>query len=71
MEYIYAALLLNEAKKEINEENLNKIIEAAGLKVDEAKAKAIVEALKGVIDKVLAKAYAQALALKNAAKIDA
>lgn len=48
MEYIYAALLLNEAKKEITKENLNSIIKAAGLEVNDAKAEAIAEALKGV-----------------------
>jgi len=48
MEYIYAALLLDAAGKEINEKDLMKIVEAAGLQPDEAKAKAVVASLKGI-----------------------
>ncbi|RLG84578.1 MAG: 50S ribosomal protein P1 [Thermoprotei archaeon] len=54
MEYIYASLLLKEAKKEINEENLKRVLEAAGISIDEVKVKALVAALKEIdIDKVL------------------
>ncbi len=48
MEYVYAALLLHEAGKEINEENIKKVIEAAGIEPDEARIKALVSALEGV-----------------------
>jgi large subunit ribosomal protein L12 len=48
MEYIYAALLLNSAGKEVNEENLKSVVKAAGEEPDEARAKAIVHSLKGV-----------------------
>jgi len=48
MEYVYAALLLHTAGKEINEENLKKVVEAAGITPDEARIKALVEALKEV-----------------------
>ncbi|MDE1825887.1 MAG: 50S ribosomal protein P1 [Candidatus Micrarchaeota archaeon] len=48
MEYIYAALLLDAAGKEISEESLKSIVKAAGVSPDEARAKAIVESLKGV-----------------------
>ena len=48
MEYIYAALLLDAAGKEISEDSLKGIVKAAGMAPDEAKAKAIVESLKGV-----------------------
>ena len=48
MEYIYAALLLDAAGKEISEESLKSIVKAAGMSPDEARAKAIVESLKGV-----------------------
>lgn len=48
MEYIYAALLLDAAGKEINEKDLMEIIKAAGLQPDEARAKAVVASLKGV-----------------------
>lgn len=48
MEYIYAAMLLNSAKKEITESSITSIIKAAGLDVDSAKVKSLVEALKDV-----------------------
>ena len=48
MNEVYAALILHEAKKEINEENIKKILEAAGVQVEETKIKALVEALQGV-----------------------
>ncbi len=48
MEYVYAAMLLHTAKKEINEANVEAIIKATGLDVDKAKAKSLVEALKDV-----------------------
>ncbi|RLG17329.1 50S ribosomal protein P1 [Nanoarchaeota archaeon] len=57
MEYIYAALLLHRAGKEINEENLKKVLEAAGVQVNEARVKALVAALENVnIDEVLQQA---------------
>ncbi|ACS32991.1 50S ribosomal protein P1 [Thermococcus gammatolerans] len=57
MEYVYAALLLHAAGKEINEENLKKVLEAAGVSPDEARIKALVAALEGVnIDEVIEKA---------------
>ena len=47
-------MLLHSAKKEITEENLKKILEAAGIQVDEVRVKAVVAALKEVnIDEVL------------------
>ena len=48
MEYVYAALLLHAAGKEINEENMKKVIEAAGITPDEARIKVLVESLKEV-----------------------
>ncbi|WP_010479894.1 50S ribosomal protein P1 [Thermococcus zilligii] len=57
MEYVYAALLLHAAGKEINEGNLRKVLEAAGVTPDEARIKALVAALEGVnIDEVIQKA---------------
>jgi len=57
MEYIYAALLLHKAGKEITATNLNKVIESAGGKVDEAKAKVVAESLKDVnIDEAIKQA---------------
>ncbi len=48
MEYIYAALLLDAAGKELNEENIKSVIKAAGMAPDEAMAKSVVSSLKGV-----------------------
>ncbi|MCL5404555.1 MAG: 50S ribosomal protein P1 [Candidatus Marsarchaeota archaeon] len=48
MEYIYAALLLDAAGKEVNEKDLMEVVKSAGFKPDEAKAKAVVESLKGL-----------------------
>lgn len=59
MEYIYAALLLHKLGKEINEENLKKVIEATGSHADESKIKSVVASLKDVdIEKVLSEAQA-------------
>ncbi len=48
MEYIYAALLLHNAEKEISEETVTAVLAAAGIDVDESRAKALVAALDGV-----------------------
>ena len=54
MEYVYGALLLHKLGKPINEENLKKVIEAAGAEVNEAKVKVLVASLEGVdVDKEL------------------
>ena len=48
MEYVYASLLLHSAGKEINEENVRRVLEAAGIEVDEVRLKALVAALKNI-----------------------
>ena len=48
MEYMYAALLLHKLGKKIDEENLKKVITAAGSHADESKIKSLVASLKGV-----------------------
>ncbi len=48
MEYIYGALLLHKLGQPVNEENLTKVIKAAGGSVDEAKVKTLLAALQGV-----------------------
>ncbi|HDM67127.1 MAG TPA: 50S ribosomal protein P1 [Thermoplasmatales archaeon] len=48
MEYIYGAMLLHSAGKEITEENLKKVLTAAGIEVDEARVKALAASLEGV-----------------------
>ncbi len=57
MEYVYSAMLLHKAGKQINEHNIHKVLEAAGVKVDEARVKAMVAALEGVnIEEAIEKA---------------
>jgi large subunit ribosomal protein L12 len=48
MEEVYCAMLLHKAGKEINEESVKKVLDAAGVKVEEAKIKALVASLDGV-----------------------
>ena len=57
MEYIYAAMLLHKAGKEITEDSVKKVLTGAGIKVDDARVKALVAALQGVnIDEAIKKA---------------
>lgn len=63
MEYVYAALLLHSMKKEVNEANLKKVVEAAGASPEEAKIKALVASLNGVnIDDAIKQSVAVAAA---------
>jgi large subunit ribosomal protein L12 len=48
MEYIYAAMLLHKAGKEINEQSLTQVLTAAGVNVDTIRAKALVASLAEV-----------------------
>ncbi|MBS7640522.1 MAG: 50S ribosomal protein P1 [Candidatus Bathyarchaeia archaeon] len=48
MEYIYAAMLLHRAGKPIDEENLTRVLHAAGVNVDPIKVKALVAALSEI-----------------------
>jgi len=48
MELVYAALTLSEADKEINEDNLQDIVDAAGLDVEDSEVAALVAALEDV-----------------------
>jgi large subunit ribosomal protein L12 len=48
MEYVYAAMLLHKAGKEINEENLSNVLTAAGINVDAVRVKALVASLSEV-----------------------
>jgi len=57
MKYIYGALLLHSAGKEINEANVKKVVDATGEKADDAQVKALVAALKNVnIEEAISKA---------------
>lgn len=48
MEYIYAAMLLHKAGKEINEENVTQVLTAAGINADTVRVKALVASLAEV-----------------------
>ncbi len=48
MEYIYAAMLLHKAGKEINEQSLTNVLTAAGINVDSVRVKALVASLAEV-----------------------
>ena len=48
MENIYAALLLHKIGKEVNEENVKKVVVAAGVEADDSKIKSLIASLKGV-----------------------
>lgn len=67
MEYIYAALLLHNAGKDINEENVKAVLSAAGIAADDARVKALVAALDGVdIEDAISKAAAAPVAVAAA-----
>jgi len=48
IEYIYAGMLLHNAKQPINDDNIKKVLSAAGVAVDDARVKALVAALSEV-----------------------
>jgi len=64
MEYVYAALLLHDLKQPVSEDNVKKIISAAGGTPDEIQVKALVSALGEVnIDEALKNAAAAPVAV--------
>jgi large subunit ribosomal protein L12 len=68
MEYVYAALLLHSAGKDVNEDGIKKVVEASGVAADEVRIKALVAALEGVdIATVLSAAAAVPVAAAAAA----
>jgi large subunit ribosomal protein L12 len=48
MEYVYGALLLNAAKKPIDEKGLSGVLDAAGVAPDAPRVKALLASLEGV-----------------------
>jgi len=59
MEYVYAALLLHKLKQPVSEDNVKKVVSAAGASPDEIRVKALVSALGEVnIDEALKNAAA-------------
>ncbi|MEE8358323.1 MAG: 50S ribosomal protein P1 [Candidatus Hydrothermarchaeales archaeon] len=68
MEYVYAAMLLHSAGKDITEANLMKVLKGPGIKADESRAKALVAALEDVdIDEAISQAAAVPAAAPAAA----
>ena len=64
MEYVYAAMLLHSAEKEIDDDAVTAVLKAAGVDVDAARVKALVASLGGVD---IAEAMATAVAAPAAA----
>ena len=48
MEYVYAAMLLHKAGKEINEKNVSEVLTAAGVSTDSVRVKALVASIAEV-----------------------
>ena len=64
MKYMYAALLLHSAAQTVDEENVKKVLSAAGVKPEDARVKALVAALSEVkIDEALKAAKAAPIAV--------
>ena len=68
MEYVYAAMLLHAAEKDIDEKAVGAILKAAGVKADDARVKALVASLDGVD---ISEAMTQAVAAPAAASAPA
>ena len=67
MEYIYAALLLHKAGKDVSEENVKAVLSAAGVAANDARVKALVASLEGVdINEAIEKAAAAPVAVAAA-----
>ncbi len=64
MEYVYAAMLLHSAEKEIDDKAVSAVLKAAGVDADSARVKALVASLGGVD---IAEAMATAVAAPAAA----
>lgn len=68
MEYVYAALLLHSAGGQVSEENVKKVLTAAGIQVEEPRVKALVAAISEIkIDDALKAAQAMPTAAAPAA----
>jgi len=64
MEYVYAAMMLHSAEKDIDEKSVGAVLKAAGVKADDARVKALVASLASVD---IGDAMSQAIAAPAAA----
>ncbi|MCL7413465.1 MAG: 50S ribosomal protein P1 [ANME-2 cluster archaeon] len=74
MEYVYAALLLHNAGKEVTEESITSVLESAGVEVNVARVKALTASLEDInIEEAIEKAAfaAPAAAAAPAASVEA
>jgi len=68
MEYIYSALVLHAAGKEVTDDAITTVLQSAGIEVDAAKVKALTASLEGIdIDEAIAKAAVAAAPVASAA----
>ncbi len=68
MEYVYSALVLHAAGKEITEDAVSAVLKAAGIEPDTSRIKALTASLEGVdIDEAIATAVAAPAAAAPAA----
>jgi large subunit ribosomal protein L12 len=72
MEYVYAAMLLHKAGKEINEKNVSEVLKSAGVSADDARVKALVASVAEVdIDEAIKSAPAMMAAAAPAPAAEA
>jgi len=68
MEYVYAAMLLHSAGKEINEKNVKAVLKGAGADADGGRVKALIASLDGIdIEEAMSTAVAAPAAAAPAA----
>ncbi len=68
MEYVYAAMLLHSAGKEINEKNVKAVLKGAGADADASRVKALIASLDGIdIEEAMSTAVAAPMAAAPAA----
>jgi len=70
MEYVYAVMLLHSAKQQVNETNIKKVLQAAGVNPDEGRVKALVASVEGVDIEAAVKEAAMPIAV-TAAPVEA
>ncbi len=68
MEYVYSAMVLHSAGKEISEDGISNILKAVGIEPDESRIKALTACLEGIdIDEAIKEGIAMPVATTVAA----